>query len=332
MTKLSLSFSQIEEASVRIRPFIQRTPLLPARWPRLKPGVRLFFKWESAQKTGSFKIRGALSKALSLTAKEKARGLIAASAGNHAQGVAFAARAVGAQARVVMMEGASQTKIQSAKDLGAEVILKGKTYDESFSHALRLQRDSLFIHPFADPLIMAGQGTAGLETARALPSVSSVIASVGGGGLLSGLAVAVKALAPSCRVYGAVWEGAPSLYKGFCRLKGQTAKKPRFNKAPFLPETGLTDGIAEAHADKRMAPLFSHLVEDIALVSKEEIAFAMAWLKRHEGRAVEGAGAAALAAILGKGGAHWNLGENCCVIVSGGNIDPPRLAEIIMRL
>lgn len=334
MEKLKLSFSRIEEAESRIRPFVLRTALSPARAvPKpsgLKPG-QLFFKWESEQKTGSFKIRGALNKALSLTDSERARGLMAASAGNHAQGVAFAARAVGAKARVVMMEQASKTKIQSAKSLGAEVILKGKTYDESFSHALRLQGGSLFIHPFADPLIMAGQGTVGLEIARALPKASSVIASVGGGGLISGLACAIKALVPSCRVYGAVWDGSLSLYERFCRLKGLSPPPASQFKNRLLPETGLTDGVA-AEADERMPPVFSHLVDDIAPVSKKEIARAMAWLKKHEGRIAEGAGAAAMAALLSQARPRrWNLGENCCVIVSGGNIDPARFEKIIKK-
>ena len=183
---MKLNFFDIEQAHERLAPWIKKTRVTKSDHFSQRLGVHLFFKREDEQKIKSFKIRGALNKILSLTDPQKAQGVIAASAGNHAQGVALAASFFNIKARVVMMETASKVKVEATKKLGAEVILKGKTYDESYQYAKSIKRDSIFIHPFADTQIIAGQGTIGIEIFNSLPFVSSVVVSVGGGGLLCG--------------------------------------------------------------------------------------------------------------------------------------------------
>lgn len=229
-----VSFSDIEKSEKRIASLIRKTSLTHSAHFSNLFKTNLFFKWENEQEIKSFKIRGALNKILALSKKEKNRGLIAASAGNHAQGVAWAARHAGIKARVVMMKGASKVKVEAAKKYGAEVILKGETYDESYSYAQAIQGDSLFIHPFADPLIIAGQGTMGLEIAKSLPEVSSVLVSIGGGGMISGLSIALKHLKPKCRIYGVVWDGTPyhcrrfhNIYRSGLKVQASYIKEKR---------------------------------------------------------------------------------------------------------
>ena len=326
---LSISFSDIEKSAKQITPFIKKTSLTRSAYFSQIFNTNLFFKWENEQEIKSFKIRGALNKILSLSPEEKKRGLIAASAGNHAQGVAWAARHTGTKARVVMMKTASKVKIEAAKKYGAEVLLEGKTYDESYAYAQSVKGDSLFIHPFADPLIMAGQGSIGLEIFQQLPEVTSVVVSIGGGGMISGLSTALKHLQPKCRIYGVVWDGTPA----HCyRFHGINKEEPclceKSSKEGQISEAGLTDGIAVKKPYQGMFDTFASLIEDIVCVSREEIAQALASLCRFEGRVAEGSGAAPLAAILNKG-KHWNLGTHCCLVVSGANIDPLVLSNIL---
>ena len=329
MEGLTVSFSDIERAQSVLSPYIRRTSLSVSDSLSERAGTKMFFKWESEQKIRSFKIRGALNKVLSLSEEKRRRGLITASAGNHAQGVALAAQIAGVKARVVMMETASKVKTDSAKRLGAEVILKGKTYDESYAVAGTLQGDSVFVHPFADPLIVAGQGTVGLEIFQSLPEVTSVVTAIGGGGLISGVALALKRLKPSCRIYGVVWDGTPAQCRNFHRDMSEAACP--CGSSPHSHQTsrsGLTDGIAVKSPSSGMSKIFFPLVEDIVCVSEEDISRAILALLSAEGRVVEGSGAAALAGALK---ARWDLGSCCCVILSGGNIDPPVLAGVIKR-
>ena len=325
-----VSFADIQRAGSALAPHIMRTSLSRSESLSKEAGRDIFFKWESEHRIRSFKIRGALNKILSLGESDKKKGLITASAGNHAQGVALASQIAGVKAKVVMMETASRVKVEATRSFGAEVILKGKTYDETYAFAESLKGDSLFIHPFADPLIIAGQGTVGLEIIQALPEVTSIVTAIGGGGLLSGVALAVKHLQPSCRIYGVVWDGTPAQCRNFHRA-GAGACLCGHPPAPEKPSrSGLTDGIAVKRPFSGMGDIFSPLVEDIVCVSEEEISRALVKILKAEGRVVEGSAASALAGVL-KRKTRWNLGNRCCVVLSGGNIDPPVLADVIKK-
>ncbi|MCY4512409.1 MAG: pyridoxal-phosphate dependent enzyme, partial [Bdellovibrionales bacterium] len=215
---LKVSFSDIQRARDVLASYIKPSSLSKSDSLSEEIGTKLFFKWESDHRIKSFKIRGALNKVLSLSEAERKKGLITVSAGNHAQGVALASQWAGVKARVVMMETASKVKIKATESFGAEVILKGKNYDTSYALAESLRGDSLFIHPFADPLIIAGQGTTALEVFQTLPEVTSVVVAIGGGGLVSGVSLALKHLKPSCRVYGVVWDGTPAQCRNFHKV------------------------------------------------------------------------------------------------------------------
>lgn len=327
---MKLSFSNIQEAEKRLSSLIKKTPITKSSYFSQKLGLNLFFKWENEQEIKSFKIRGALNKILSLTEKEKKRGLIAASAGNHAQGVALAAHYLKLKARVVMMEGASKVKVEATKKWGAEVILKGKNYDESYQYAQSIKGDSTFIHPFADPQIIAGQGTIGLEILKSCPQVQSVVVSVGGGGLLSGISCSIKKIKPSVRVYGVVWEGSPDFCTLFnkkkkasaclCGKKGNLVAKPGKN--------GLTDGIAVKKSFPEMLSICSRYVDGIACVNEEDISKCIVSMNKYEQSRLEGSGVAGLAGLL-KYYEKWELGQNSCVVISGANIDQNILSKTL---
>lgn len=324
---LKVSFSDIKESEKRISPLIRQTSLTYSPHFSKLFKTNLFFKWENEQEIKSFKIRGALNKILSLSKEEKKRGLIAVSAGNHAQGVAWAARYAGIKARVVMMKRASKVKVEAAKKYGAEVILKGETYEESYSYAQAIKGASLFIHPFADPLIIAGQGTIGLEIAKALPEVSSVLVSIGGGGMISGLSIGLKHLKPKCRIYGVVWDGTPYHCHRFHNANESCLCGKSF-KQDSISEAGLNDGIAVKKPHQGMFEMLSPLLEDIVCVSREEIGQSLTQLFHFENRIVEGSGAAPLAAII-KQKKKWKLGNHCCIVISGGNIDSLTFRNIL---
>ena len=325
---MKLSFSDIQQAKNCLGPFVKTTKVTKSDDFSQKTGINLFLKWETDQEIKSFKIRGALNKILSLSEEEKSQGLIAASAGNHAQGVALAARRLKIKARVVMMETASRVKVEATKKLGAEVILKGKNYDESYNYAQSIKGDSVFIHPFADPRIIAGQGTVGLEIFKDLPDIHSVVVSVGGGGLLSGISLALKTLKPSIKVYGVTWEGTSDFCRSFNKIKEEEACLCGQGLCLKAGESGLTDGIAVKKSDPEIVEICSRYVEGIACVSKEEISRGIVDLKDSEQRTVEGSGVAALAGLL-KYHKSWSLGQNCCVVISGANIDETVLSQVI---
>ena len=317
---IQVNFQDIQAAEKCLAPYINKTKLSRSHYFSQQLGLSLFFKWETEQKTKSFKFRGAINKILSLTKKERACGLIAASAGNHAQGVALAAQLFNLKARVVMMETASKVKILATEKLGAKVILKGKSYDESYQYAQSIKGDSIFVHPFADPYIIAGQGTAGLEVFKYLPELDSIVVSVGGAGLLSGISTALKTLKPSIRVYGVTWEGAAD----FCRKFNKISEREHCLCGKDTPElcskSGLTDGIAVKKSYPEVINFCSQYVDGVSCVSEKEISESIIKLKKWENRRVEGSGAAALAGLL-KYHKIWNLGQNCCVLISGANID-----------
>ena len=257
--------------------------------------------------------------------------MIAASAGNHAQGVALVAHHTKTKARVVMMEQASQVKISATRKWGAEVLLKGKTYDESYRYAQQIKGSSVFIHAFADPLVIAGQGTVGLEVLEDLSEVDSVVMSIGGGGLVSGVALTIKSLKPSCKVYGVVWDGTPHHCRSFHQIpsEGSCFCKKEL-KLGSVSKTGLTDGISVKIPEEGMFSCFSSYVDDIVCVSEEDIAKALVYLLEVEGKVLEGSGVAPLAAVL-ENKKKWNLGKTCCLIISGGNIDPEIFCQIIEK-
>ena len=324
---IKVNFKDIQQAEKRLSSLIAKTSLSQSDYFSKKLSCHVFLKWETEQKIKSFKIRGALNKILSLTEEEKSRGLIAASAGNHAQGVALASQLLDIKSRVVMMETASKVKVSATKKLGAEVILKGKTYDESYSYAKSIKEDSTFIHPFADSEIIAGQGTVGLEIVKDLAHVDSVVVSVGGGGLLLGIALAVKTLKPSVKVYGVVWEGTAD----FCRSFNNIALREKCLCQKDIPlqysKSGLTDGIAVRKSFPEMIKSSSQYVDGVFCVSEEEISQCIVELKKTEKKQAEGSGVAGLAGLL-KYHEQWDIGKNCCVVISGANIDEDVLSQL----
>ncbi len=326
---INISLSDIQTARKRIQPFIKKTSLRKSDFFSKKIGKDVFLKWETEQEIKSFKMRGALNKVFSLKAEEKQRGLIAASAGNHAQGVSLAAHYSKVNARVVMMETASKVKIEAAKHYGAEITLKGKTFDDSYAYARSIQKDSIFIHPFADSLIVAGQGTLALEILEEEPDITSCVFAIGGGGLISGNSFVIKHFKPECKVYGVVWEGTP----GFCKSYHDVHKScvcgnvGSVNK-PF--KSGLTDGIAVKQLKLEMLDFCKPYVDDIVCVTEEEISKTIFDTLEHEKQVVEGSGVASLAAIL-KNKDKWDLGKKPCAIISGGNIDKSVLVDTLKK-
>ena len=325
---LEVHFKDIELARERLKPYIKKTSLSQSQYFSDQLGLSVFLKWETEQKIKSFKIRGALNKILSLSKEEQARGLIAASAGNHAQGVALASKLLGIKARVVMMKKASKVKVQATRELGAEVILEGYNYDESYDHAQSIKGDSLFIHPFADPYTIAGQGTIGFEIFEELNQIDSLIIPIGGGGLLAGLSLCIKTLKPSVKVYGVVWEGTPD----FCRKFNQAKEHCLCNKPAQLlaSKSGLTDGVAVKKSYPEMLKLCSKYVDAVFCVSEKEISNAIVKMKKVKGQVVEGSGVVTLAGLL-KYHKVWDLGKNCCAVVSGGNIDQDTLLGLLAQ-
>ena len=327
-----LSFQEILQAQQSISPYVKKTPVTLSEFFSRELGLNIFFKWENQQKTKSFKIRGALNKILSLKDDEKAKGLITASAGNHAQGVALAAKITKVHSKIVMMKRSSKIKIESTKKLGAQVILYGDTYDESYQYAKKIQQQEklLFIHPFFDPVVMAGQGTMGLEIIKDLPNLDSIVVPIGGGGLITGVATAIKKLKPNCKVYAVAWEGTPSYCHQFHHVKNQLCKCQNTLGKPFVSNSGLSDGIAVKKPDSQMYSYFSFLLDNIFCVSEGDISKEIVRVFLREKQVVEGSGVSALAGMV----KHKNklyLGKNCCVIISGGNIDLSMLNQLVKQ-
>lgn len=285
-------------------------------------GADVFLKFENTQFTGSFKLRGAYNKIHSLTAEEKARGVVASSAGNHAQGVAYSAKKAGVRSTIVMPVAAPLIKVEATRAYGAEVVHHGDVVDESTAHARELvqQRGFVFVHPYEDEKIIAGQGTIGLELLERLPDLDSVIVPIGGGGLISGIATAVKAVNPRCRVIGV----QSSVADGMARLFRR--------ESPSEGHRGLStiaDGIAIKTPSKEMYDSFlSKLVDEVVSVTDDEIAEAIVFLLERTKAVAEGAGAAGMAALMNR---QLPLGKRTCVVLSGGNIDLNMIAKVIEK-
>ena len=317
----SVTLASIEAARERIGDAIHLSPCQLSHHLSERIGLPIYLKLENLQRTGSFKERGALSKLLTLTAEERSRGVIAASAGNHAQGVAFHATKLGIRSQIVMPQATPLVKVVSTRGFGAEVILHGANYDEACEEALArcTQQGLTFIHPFDDPVVISGQGTIGLELLEQVPDLEAVVVPIGGGGLISGIACALKERNPKIRVIGVEPEKLPSM------LRAREAGIP----ITIAPQATIADGIAVRRAGDVTLPLVSRYVDEIVTVDDEEIASAILMLLEQEKTLAEGAGAAALAALLQ---AKTNLRHRkTAVMVCGGNIDVTLLAKIIER-
>ena len=318
MGNLTICMEDILQARKKIQSVVRVTPMNLALGSELSK-KNIYFKFENRQLTGSFKIRGALNKISNLTESEKKQGVIAASAGNHAQGVAMSAGLFGVQSKIIMPQTAPLIKVSSTKSHGAEVILFGQAFDESYNKALEVAREEkrVFVHPYEDPFVIAGQGTIGLEILESLPDVKSIVVPIGGGGLISGIAFAVKQLNPKCKIYGVVSHQTP----GMMNLKkgiGQSVSS-------FV--STIADGIAVKKPSSRIFDLFiDPLVDDIVAVHDEDIARAIVYAMEVEKVILEGSGAVGLAAVL-KG--QIKLEEPGCILLCGGNIDLNVIGNII---
>jgi threonine dehydratase len=316
-----IALQDIRAAAERIGGRVHRTPLLPATQIGDRAGVRLVLKCENFQKTGSFKPRGALNKILSLSDAERARGLVTVSAGNHAQAVAWAARIAGASAAVVMPTDAPRTKIEAVQGYGAEVIFhddRPTLFDKL--NEVRQARGLTFIHPFDDPVVLAGAGTTGLEIATDLSDVDAVIVPVGGGGLLGGIASAVKQLRPSAKVIAVELAAGPGL--GPALEAGKPVPVPR-------PHDTLADGMTPPFVGQLPLSIAREAVDDVVRVSEESIIAAMRLLMTRAKLYVEGSGAAATAALL-DGSIRLHRGARVVAVVSGGNVDLHRVASAVL--
>ena len=316
-----VGLEQIRAARERIAPYIHHTPLMSATALGERVGARLLLKAEMFQKTGSFKPRGAVNKLLSLSDEERARGVISISAGNHAQGVAYAAGILGVAATVVMPAAVVRAKAEATRGYGAEVILHG-AMTELLAKAREIQaeRGLTFVAPFDDPFVIAGQGTVGLELMEDTPEeLDAVIVPVGGGGLISGVAAAVKGISPHTRVIGVEPEGAATM------LKSLRAGAPAQADTPHT----IADGLAAPFVGVLNYAHTGAFVDDVVLVSDDEIVAAMHLLMERAKLLPEPSGAAAYAALLAGKVTGLPQGARVAAIVSGGNLDRSRLKELL---
>lgn len=316
-----VNLQEIKMASARIRDKIYLSPCARSETLSILTGNAVYLKLENLQMTGAFKERGALNKILTLTEKERARGVVAASAGNHAQAVSYHATKHRIPAQIVMPVTTPLVKISATRGYGAEVILHGGNYDEACEEALRHCRAEglTFLHPFDDDSVIAGQGTLGMELLQQVPHLEAVVVPIGGGGLIGGLACAVKETNPKVQIVGVQTARLPSM---------QVAVQEK-RTVDLPPAITVADGIAVRKAGDRTLPLVMRYVDEIVTVEEEEIANAILFLLEREKTLAEGAGAAALAALLQRKTSLHNV--NVAVLVTGGNIDVTLLSRIIER-
>ncbi len=322
--KLAIGLADVLLARERVRNETYMTPCARSEMLSKLTGHRVYLKLENLQMTGSFKERGALNRLALLTKEEAARGVVAASAGNHAQGVAYHATKRGVRAVIVMPLATPLVKVTATRDFGAEVVLHGANYDEACAEATRLceAEDMVFLHPFDDPAVMAGQGTIALEMLEQVPEMDAVIVPIGGGGLIGGMACAIKELRPSCRVIGVQTSRLPSMQHAIAAHHPVTVDAA----------TTIADGIAVRRAGELTYPVVARYVDEIVTVDEDEIASAILVLLEREKTLAEGAGAAGLAALLqGKTSLSMEQGKNVGVLICGGNIDVTLLSRIIER-
>ena len=316
---MSVTADSVRAAAAQLADQVIDTPCLYSRTLSGITGAEVYLKFENLQFTASFKERGALIKLLSLSQEERAAGVLAVSAGNHAQGVAYHARRLGIRAVIVMPRHTPHVKVEHTRAFGAEVILAGDSFDEAKAHGLALaaERKLSLVHPYDDERVISGQGTVALEMLAREPALEVLVVPVGGGGLIAGMAIAAKAAKPGIELYGVETESFPSMY---CALRGE---------APRCAANTIADGIAVREPGALTLPIVRELVSGMLLVGEGEIEHAIVLLLEVEKTVVEGAGAAGLAALLAQ--PERFRGRRVGIVLSGGNIDPLMLSVIIER-
>jgi threonine dehydratase len=314
-----IGLPDVRQAAARLQGQVLNTPCVESRMLSQVAGCHVYLKFENLQFTASFKERGACNKLAQLSQAEKDRGVIAMSAGNHAQGVAYHAQRLGIRAVIVMPRFTPMVKVERTRSFGPEVVLHGDTLEEARAHALELAqaRQLTFVHPYDDEAIIAGQGTVALEMLEAVPQLDTLVVAIGGGGLIGGIAAAAKALKPGIRVIGVQTLRFPNMYNAV--------------KHASLPQGGSTiaEGIAVGRPGQFTQALVERYVDDIVLVDEGDVEQAIVLLLDIEKTLVEGAGAAPLAAVMKEPQRH--AGRKVGLVLGGGNIDPMLLAAIIQR-
>ena len=316
---LSFTLADIHAAAERLRGELVDTPCMPSRTLSAMAGCQVFLKFENLQFTASFKERGAFNKMAQLTPAERAQGVLAVSAGNHAQGVAYHAQRLGMPATIVMPRFAPAVKVERTRGFGAEVVLQGDTFDDARAHGLLLaaERSLTLVHPYDDLAVMAGQGTIALEMLAQQPQIDTLVVAVGGGGLISGIATAARALRPDIQVIGVQTERFPAAWSA---IHGEARESA---------QATIADGIAVKSPGVLTLPVIRAMVDDMLLVSEDDIEQAILLLLEIEKTVVEGAGAVGLAALM-KHRERFK-GRHVGLVLCGGNIEPLVLAEIIER-
>ncbi len=319
--KTAIGLADVLAARERVRGSIYYSPCPHSEMLSALTGQHVYLKLENLQMTGSFKERGALNRIAMLTPEQAGRGVIAASAGNHAQGVAHHATKRGIRSMIVMPQQTPLVKVTATRNFGAQVVLHGANYDEACDEATRIcaAEGMTFIHPFDDPIVMAGQGTIGLELMEQVPELQAVVVPIGGGGLIGGIACAIKESRPDIRVIGVQTSRLPSM----------AAALEQHHPVTIDPATTIADGIAVRRAGEITFPVVERYVDEIVTVDEDEIASAILVLLEREKTLAEGAGATALAALIQK--KTTLTSEHTAVLVCGGNIDVTLLSRIIER-
>ena len=314
-----LTLDKIYHAAFVLKGIARTTDLLSSS--SLKPNTHMFLKTENLQVTGSFKVRGAYYKISQLTEEQKKAGVIACSAGNHAQGVALSATKNGIKSVVCMPDGAPISKVEATKSYGAEVVLVPGVYDDAYNKAIELQKEKgyTFVHPFDDEDVIAGQGTIGLEILNQIENIDAVVVPIGGGGLISGVAFAIKNLKPNIKVYGVQAANAPSMYESIKQK----------SKITLDAVSTFADGIAVKHPGDLTYELVNKYVDEVVTVSEDEIAMSILTLIERQKLISEGAGATSVAAVLSDKIPVNN--KNVVCVVSGGNIDVNILSRVLTR-
>jgi threonine dehydratase len=322
MSDFGITLSDVYAARKRIAGIATRTPLVHSPMLSARAGASVHVKLENTQPTGSFKLRGATNMMLSLPEEARERGVITVSSGNHGRAVAYVASALGIHAVVCLAENVPANKVEGIRRCGAEVIRHGQTYDEAAAHAdrLRVERALTFVHPFDEPPVIAGQGTIGLEILEDLPEVDTVVVPLSGGGLISGIALAMKSANPAIRMVGVSMERGPVMHA--CLQAGKLVDLPE--------EPTLADALVGGFGGRNIHTfaMCQALLDETMLVSEEEIAEAMAFMLAAHHQVVEGGGAVGIAALRS---GRVTVGEHVAVVVSGGNVAIPLLCEIAER-
>lgn len=318
---MTVTLSMIKKAKETIQNSIKRTPVVECPSLENNKDGKIFLKLENLQKTGSFKVRGALNRIANLTEEERKKGVIASSAGNHAQGIALGATAQGIKSTIVMPENAPIAKITATKNYGAKVVLEGSVYDDAYAKACEIQKETgaIFLHPFDDEYVIAGQGTIGLEILEDIEDIDVVVVPIGGGGILAGIATAIKEINPNIKVIGVESENAASM----------TAALKKGECCEVLTTPTIADGIAVKKVGIKTLELVKKYVDDVVTVTESELAEAILFLMEKSKVIAEGAGATSMAGIL-SGKIDCN-NKKVCAVISGGNIDINLIDRVLNR-